>query len=723
MKIATATRDKLLGAFERLKLRSKILVAMSLGLFFIAFTLSAFFFIQSEINYQKELRSKGKNISTALARMSTYYVSFQLTDSLRDTIAGVEEDEDIIYIEFVIRHPTNPNQSKVLASSTLEARPRIFAEYDIENLSLESRTGVTMAVSGEQAFFFTQPITEDKVETASSWGETDASTEFAQEVIGEVRVLVSTARLRAMRAYLVVGILGSVSLTFMLAIFMVNFLSRLILKPLREMTNAARRIAGGDLSHRVEVVTQDEIADLAGAFNSMAESLMSTIGGIRKGHQSITRINKQIQTVYETLVEGTDAQAQVFEDISSEVEETDRSTQSIADSVTELTASSEETSSSILEMAATIEQVSSNTETLTESADESSATTTEMIRSIQEIDKNVELLDDFVNNTSSSVEEMDSSIREVERSSGELNKASDDVSEQAQKGSQTVNLTMEGMEKISVIMARSADMALSLGKRSQEIGKIIGVIEDIAEQTNLLALNAAIIAAQAGEEGKGFAVVAEEIRELAERTSSSTKDIADIIGGVQEQTAETAKFIKKGHGVVDEGVRQAHDAQRSLKDILSSAQHSSELAEHIAHATREQASSSQAIRKAVEQVHTMVGQVRRSTREQSEGSELIQRALDRMRELTQQVKRATIEQHQGSQLITDAVELVTEKISHIHTATRSQAQGSSRILHSIERYMEAAQTSRNSITELQDAVTNLGSQALLMEDEIKKFHI
>src|SRR5207237_10717721 len=98
-----------------------------------------------------------------------------------------------------------------------------------------------------------------------------------------------------------------------------------------------------------------------------------------------------------------------------------------------------------------------------------------------------------------------------------------------------VRETIDGMEQIRQSVIEANTVVARLGERSVAIGKILNVIEDVAEQTNLLALNAAILAAQAGEYGKGFSGVAAELRDLPERTASSTRDIATLINSVQQE--------------------------------------------------------------------------------------------------------------------------------------------------------------------------------------------
>src|SRR5207245_1077265 len=278
---------------------------------------------------------------------------------------------------------------------------------------------------------------------------------------------------------------------------------------------------------------------------------------------------------------------------------------------------------------------------LTISVNDTSATTEEVVASIKEIDRNLELLNQFVAETLGSMAQMGKTLEQVERNAAASTESSELVAENAEKGMRAVELTIEGMESIRGSVAESSRAIESVGRRGQEIGLILNVIQEVTEQTNLLALNAAIIAAQAGEHGRGFAVVAEEIRQLAERTATSAKEIDNLIAAFQSETGRAVDAMQEGMRRVEEGSERSREAGKALKEILESARQSSDRVGMIAAATREQAGGSQAVGASVEKVREMVAHIKKATNEQTLGSEQIMSAVENMREMSAHVKRAT----------------------------------------------------------------------------------
>jgi len=169
------------------------------------------------------------------------------------------------------------------------------------------------------------------------------------------------------------------------------------------------------------------------------------------------------------------------------------------------------------------------------------------------------------------------------------------------------------MRAIETDVSAATAGVTQLGGRSEEIGRIIGVINDIADQTNLLALNAAIEAARAGEHGRGFAVVADEVRKLAERTTRSTEEVAGSIRAIQTDTTAVVERMTAGKAQVQASVERAGVAGGSLDSIVEGARGVATMVGQIAEAAEQQAAASEQISRTVESINAL-------TRESSQGA-------------------------------------------------------------------------------------------------------
>jgi methyl-accepting chemotaxis protein len=201
---------------------------------------------------------------------------------------------------------------------------------------------------------------------------------------------------------------------------------------------------------------------------------------------------------------------------------------------------------------------------------------------------------------------MSSTVLQVSENSNRAAEASRKAAETARHGGAIVQDTLGKMRVIAESVGGTARKMEELGKRSDEIGRIIAVIDDIADQTNLLALNAAIEAARAGEQGRGFAVVADEVRKLAERTTTATKEIAQMIKNIQDETRAAVTAMEAGSEQVEAGVKSTTEAGESLKDIIQMAEEVGEMITHIATAATEQSAASEEVNQNMDQIAKLV---------------------------------------------------------------------------------------------------------------------
>jgi len=201
-----------------------------------------------------------------------------------------------------------------------------------------------------------------------------------------------------------------------------------------------------------------------------------------------------------------------------------------------------------------------------------------------------------------SVEELSVSIDHLGERAHDANSTSQASSSQLDQSSRIIHEAADEMHTIAQAVTETARTISDLEAYSSQISTIVTVIQEIADQTNLLALNAAIEAARAGEQGRGFAVVADEVRQLAERTTSSTREIASTIHKIQERTHQAVTEMRSGVQRVDDGVKLAQDAGQSVAEIRRSSDHVTESVADITAILAEQSSSTRTIAVSVERI-------------------------------------------------------------------------------------------------------------------------
>jgi len=405
------------------------------------------------------------------------------------------------------------------------------------------------------------------------------------------------------------------------------YTARSITEPLTHLITVAREIGdSGDLDQNIDIHRNDEIGALATTFNNMVAYLKEMAGvsmAVAEGDLTVEVVPRSKR----------DTLGNAFLRMSHGLQELVRTTR---DSAGQVSAGSNQVAGAADESAKVSVQASSAIEEVT-------STMHEMSINVQNVVKNTQVQASSVAETSASIDQMVTSIQRVADTAKVLLDIANRSREEVVTGIQTMEKTTDGLNRTNQAIQSSAEIINILGHRADDIGKIIEVIDDLAEQTNLLALNAAIEAARAGEHGLGFAVVADEVRKLAEKSTQSTKEIADLIQSIQREARQAVENMERSTRIVEEGLSLGNDLGSALHKISNVVTEVYKFSQEIGAATNEQSVGSAQIAKATSRLTEITQEINSAVEEQASGAQAVVRAMDKMRELVQQSASSSTE--------------------------------------------------------------------------------
>jgi phosphate/phosphite/phosphonate ABC transporter binding protein len=578
-----------------------------------------------------------------------------------------------------------------------------------------ARTKAPVLVTGKKKLTYYKPLEN---------GEKCRTCHASDPVIlGAVKTSISIAKEYADASrMIVIVILATVLACFVFSIVLWMMIRRMVILPVKSLEDAAVKLSGGDMSFKVQVKSTDEIGRFSWAIRESLVAISSILQRIQDVSKRVTRVAGNVESESRKVVEGTMLETEAINNISASIEEMNAVISEIADGTDGLAASAEETSASMVQMVTNISEITSSTQEMSMAVESTSASIEQLSATINEVASNTGELAGAAQETQSAIVQIANSVKEVEQRAKESAVLSDKVRNEAVTfGMVSVEKTIKGMQNIKASVEKTADYIKKLGGRSEEIGKILNVIDEITDQTTMLALNAAILAAQAGEHGKGFSVVADEIKDLADRTSTSTKEIAVLIQSVQQEVGDAVTAMEEGLKSVETGFKVTNEAADALRKIVESSRRSYEMAAAIEHSTTEQAKAALLVSEAMEKVLDMVGQIAKATTEQNRGIQLIMNATEKIRDVSNYVKTATNEQSSTSKQISMAVEHVSDKSQQISRAINEQKIGSNQIWNSIEKIKDLPRQNRDRAFHLDRMVKELMRDAELAAIEMERF--
>lgn len=308
-------------------------------------------------------------------------------------------------------------------------------------------------------------------------------------------------------------------------------ISRMIIHPLKSLTDAAAKVSEGDLNQTINYSADDEIGKLSGFFDVMIQN-------IRKAYTDLQSEKENVERKVEAAVRKSEEERKYLEvstdkmlvemskfaggDLSAylKVEKNDSIGKLFAGfnkAVDNIAGIIQQVKDAIDATASASNQISSSSEEMAAGAQEQSSQTVEVAAAINQMAK---------------------TVIDTSQNASRATAIAKDAGNTAHDGGEVVKETIEGMNQVEFVVKKSANMVHELGKSSEQIGEIIQVIDDIADQTNLLALNAAIEAARAGEQGRGFAVVAHEAAQGIQQIAKASEDLSNLTINLHEMISK-----------------------------------------------------------------------------------------------------------------------------------------------------------------------------------------
>ncbi len=391
--------------------------------------------------------------------------------------------------------------------------------------------------------------------------------------------------------------LGLFALALLLGLLLSLLIRRAIAAPLISVADKATRVAGGDLNQEFNFQRSDEIGVLSTALEKMVVNLRARIAEAeQKSREAEAQSKKAMQAMNE---------AQAAKD------------------------KAEAGQRAILHAAENVEQV----------VNRLSAATEELSAQVEESSRGTDIQRDRVSSSATAMEEMNSTVLEVARNAGVASEGSERARSKARTGEDIVRQSIKAIGDVQHDTLELKKNMEDLGRQAESIGTIMTVISDIADQTNLLALNAAIEAARAGEAGRGFAVVADEVRKLAEKTMTATKQVGDAIRGIQSGTRQSITAVERTTGNLDSATGLVKRSGESLAEIVQESVQTADQVRNIATASEEQSAASEEITHSLEEINRMAGETASAMQQSAQAvsdlasqSQELQRLVNKLRE-------------------------------------------------------------------------------------------
>ena len=513
----------------------------------------------------------------------------------------------------------------------------------------------------------------------------------------QVRRLIAEAQAQAERAEVelerrnrrsvtnvAVGLLAGVASVALIMLL----ITRDVRSRLARSMDVLESVARGDLTAKPVAGagdSRDEIGRIAVALDQATGAMRNALAKTTESANQVEVRSVQISRATEAVAAAAAAQGREINKAAHGMERVLSQVWGIAESARDLRITVGESSQTVTEVGKLGEEFHEGAESLGRRIEETSSAVDAMTGGVARVTASAEILARASSETTSRMTAMAAAMRGVDAVATESTRLWQSMVERGELGLSKVQATVRGVEGVRELAAAAEAAVGALGARAVEIGAVLDVIDSVADQTSLLALNASIIAAQSGESGRAFSVVADEIRNLAERVTTHTREIETLIHSVQSESTNAIAAMKRGTRSVAEVVAISGEAGDVVEEMTRSSRTSASRLADVAEAVRAQTRVSREVVELMERTDAAVLEIRAAVSEQGQGNERARQAATIMQEVAARICASTTDQIAAIERIGASFEGIRAASEAVETALSDQSRSTEEVAQALDK--------------------------------------